>query len=533
MSLKIENWKIYKEFLKIKQIKEKFIILRPLKINMLKEALFPFRLVNNVEKRLLDNYWLSKVFIENGSSELLKEISKQKAFQIYKKALKNVPAYKKFIKGRKFDSIENVPLTNKKNYVKKYSYESRCVDNKFPKKGIIEESSGSSGKPTNWIREVGEAELLYKAAKFEFYYTFNADKKNYIVLSGWSSGPWATGLKFCELMEQYMLVKNTTADIDNNIRTLKQLGTKYNYLIAGYPPFLKNLFDCRDMNWKKYKIDIITGGESTSLEWKRYIRKQLGNPNAKIISSYGASDIDIGIGFETPFSEFIRELTDNNQVLNKDLFGTNQNPILFQYNPLMHYIENTKKGEFSVTLLDPDVASPKVKYNLHDRGGTITYKEIIEVLKKYEKEKLQRFLRKNKTLKLPFLFVCGRKDGTISIGGNNIYPQQVEEAIHASKYASKVNRFMIGTSHDNNFNVKFDVHVELKKGVKKSKLKPFLEKIILKKLLEENLEFKEYYKNHKNNQVYLRPKVCLYDFDKGKMFKKQNKSIKYKYILKS
>ncbi|MBL7051863.1 MAG: phenylacetate--CoA ligase family protein [Nanoarchaeota archaeon] len=500
---------------------------------MLKEALFPFKIINSVGKRLLDNYWLSKKVIENGSPDLLEKISKQKAFYIHKKALKNVSAYQKFVRGRKCSSIEDVPLTDKKNYVKKYSYESRCINNKFPKKGIIEESSGSSGKPTNWIREVGEAELLFKAAKFEFYYTFNADKKDYIVLSGWSSGPWATGLKFCELMEQYMLVKNTTADIDNNIRTLKQLGKKYNYLIAGYPPFLKNLFDNKNINWKQYKIDVITGGESTSLEWKKYIRKQLGNQNAKIISSYGASDIDIGIGFETPFSEFIRELTDKNQVLNKKLFGTNQNPILFQYNPLMHYIENTNSGEFSVTLLDPDVASPKVKYNLHDRGGSISYNEIIKVLNKYEKGKLKAFLKKNNTLKLPFLYVCGRKDGTISIGGNNIYPQQVEEAIHASKCAAKVNRFMIGTSHDNHFNVKFDVHVELKKGVKKSDLKPFLEKIILKKLLEENLEFKEYFRNHKSNQIYLKPKVSLYDFNKENMFKKQNKSIKQNYILKS
>ena len=497
-------------------------------------ALIPFKVLTKLEETLLDSYLASKFFIENGSPGLLEFISKKKAFVIHKLAQDSTPAYKKFTKNKKYSKIEDVPQTDKKKYVKKYSYEKRCKEGKFPKIGNIQESSGSSGTPTNWFRHMSEDELLFKAAKFEFFYVYHADKIDYITLSGWSSGPWATGLKFCELLERYTLVKNSTADIDNIVRTLKQLGTKYNYLVAGYPPFLKNLFDSKKINWKKYKIDVLTGGESTSVAWKRYIKKQLGNDKVKIISSYGASDIDIGVGFETPFSEFVRELCLDNPKLNKKLFGTSQNPIVFQYNPLMHYIENTKKKDFNITVLDENVTSPKVKYNLHDQGGKISYKEMVKIVKKYEKGNLKEYIKKNKTLKLPFLYVCGRVDGTISIGGNNIYPEQVATAIHESKYASAINRFMIGASHDKNFNVKFDVHVELKKGTKENKaVKETLERVILQTLMAKNLEFKEYYHNHKSNQKYLKPKVSLYNFDKEEMFKKQDGKLKNSYIVKN
>ncbi len=490
-----------------------------------------FKAVKTGEQLLLSNYTLTKKALESASPALLRKISTFKAWHIYQKSLETVPAYKKFIGNKKITSIEQVPETDKENYVKKYSYEERCQGGEFPVVGDIEESSGSSGQPTNWICSLSEEDMLFKVAKFEFYYVYSAYKKKYIVLSGWSSGPWATGLKFCEIIEHYTLVKNTTADIENIIRTLKQLGPTHEYLIAGYPPFLKTLLDSDAINWKKYKIDLLTGGESNTLEWKEYLRKRLGRREARIISSYGASDIDIGIGFETPLSEFVRGLANQNPKLNEELFGVSMNPIVFQYNPTMHYIENTKKGDFTITLLDEDVASPKIKYNLHDRGGSIQFDDAQKIIATYEKKKLESFLKENKTLKLPFLFVAGRVDGTISIGGNNIYPQQVGSAIQTSPYATKINRFMLASHVDEKQNVSFHVYVELQKGVTKDlKMKEVLEKCILETLLDKNLEYKEYYHNHHSNQKCLKPQVYLSLFDTDKRFKEQDGKIKNQYI---
>jgi phenylacetate-CoA ligase len=484
--------------------------------------------ISRFEHDLLDNYPLSKQLITNIHPEILEKLSKIKAYQIYKLAKRKVPAYKKFLKNKKLSSIEDIPYTDKKNYIKKFPYELRCLNGKFPKTGNIDESSGSSGVPTNWIRSVEEEDLLFKAAKFEFNYTFKADKINYITLSAWSSGPWATGVKFCEIIERYTLVKNTTPDIKNIIRSLKTFGNKYNYIIGGYPPFLKQLFDTPSIKWKDYKINIITGGESIPLEWKDNIKKKL-NKNSKIISSYGASDIDIGIGFETPFSEFVREQAKQNPKLNKELFKAEFNPMVFQYNPLTHYIENTKKHEYSVTILDPCVASPKVKYNVHDKGGKISYKNIIKILKKYNKPAVKKFLKKNKTLKLPFLYVIGRSDGTVSVDGANVYPEQIGAAIESNPTTSKTtNRFMIKKEYCKNQKVTFKILIETKRGKEiNNTLKKTYERTILKKLMELNRDFKESYLKNKS----LKPKIEIYKYNSNKDFKASKNKIKNKYII--
>ena len=45
------------------------------------------------------------------------------------------------------------------NYVKKYSIEERCYDGRIPAAGVvIDESSGSSGVPNNWVRSAEERE---------------------------------------------------------------------------------------------------------------------------------------------------------------------------------------------------------------------------------------------------------------------------------------------------------------------------------------------------------------------------------------
>src|SRR5471030_661939 len=76
-------------------------------------------------------------------------------------ASKTVPAYRQFLRDQNFAGVafkglvpdmSSVPVTNKKNYVSAYEIGERCVDGKMPDEGaIIDESSGSSGMPTNWV----------------------------------------------------------------------------------------------------------------------------------------------------------------------------------------------------------------------------------------------------------------------------------------------------------------------------------------------------------------------------------------------
>jgi phenylacetate-CoA ligase len=512
--------------------------------------ILPLSLIEKYEFNLLDDYKKAKNFLTNSDPEIFEIISERKVLNMFRLAARRVPAYKKFLKEHGVkpgriktinDFNKKVPQTTKSNYVEKYSHESRCIGGKFPLKGNIDESSGSSGVPTNWVRSVKEEALLCKVASFEFNYAFEGHKKKYIVISAWSSGPWATGVKFCEIVEHLALVKNTSTHIDSVVRTIKLFGPKHHYMIAGYPPFIKRLMDesSKRIKWKDYKIDILTGGEGIIVGWRRYIKKKLGR-DCTIVSSYGASDLDIGIGFETPFAIFIRRLASQNEALRKELFGkADRIPMIFQYNPSMHYIRqvpvegsNNNANEYEITLLDSSVASPKVKYNIHDEGGVIKYNDMIAALKKHEPKFLVKFSDYGKItdiLKLPFLYIVGRSDGTISLDGANVYPQQIEMCIYSDKQLlGKTNNFKMKVEQDKNHNTRFTLMFELKKGIEPTKsLQKMYKELIVKELVKLNPDYKE---SLKHNPA-LEPKVKLHKYD-DKLFSKEKSKIKLKYIEK-
>jgi phenylacetate-CoA ligase len=508
----------------------------------------PVKILQKFEDFLLADYSRTKKFITKSNPEVLEEISKKKALAIFKRTINDTPAYASFINRKrinpkKINSIDKfnqlIPATDKNNYIKKYSFEKRCREGHLPRLGNVDESGGTSGIATNWVHSFSEETHLFKAIQFEFNYVFEGDKKDFMVISAWSTGPWATGIKFCEAMERLSLVKNTATDPEDVVKTLKMFGNKRNYLISGYPPFVKNLIDNYDkkIKWKDYKIDLITGGEGVTLEWVHYIKNKL-KKGAKVVSSYGASDIDIGVGFETPLCFFIRELIAKNQQLKQELFGHEDLPMVFQYNPTMHYINEVDakdgKKEFEITVLDKYAISPKIKYNLHDEGRKFSFNELLTIIKKHEPKYLQKFSKKKEDieniLKLPFLCIFGRSDGTLSFDGANVFPDQIEDAILTDKeLEKKTSRFKMERKHNKNHNVEFHVHVELKKQYKQTpKLKNKYVNKILTHLLEVNPDFKESVTKNKT----LKPVVNLYHYDQ-KIFKRDDSKVKNIYILKS
>lgn len=522
--------------------------------------LTPLIAVEAFESFLLKEYPLAKKFLTTVNPELLEEISKKKALHMFKIAAKETPAYQMFLQQQKINpekvnSIkefdEAVPSIDKNNYIKKFSFEQRCKEGHLPTHGNIDESGGTSGKATNWIHDFSEETPLFKAINFEYNYVFEGSKKNYFVLSAWSTGPWATGIKFCEMMERISLVKNTSTDAKDLIETIKMFGKEKNYLVSGYPPFVKNLIDDYSelINWKEYNIDIITGGEGVPIEWVYYLKKKL-RPGAKIVSSYGASDIDIGVGFESPLCFFIRELAYKNEKMRLELFGKDEIPMIFQYNPLVHYIRpciNAEgKPEFEITLLDRHVAMPKIKYNLHDEGKRFSYKQLIELIIKYEPQLLLKFVKKGgkkeDILHLPFLCIFGRSDGTLSFDGANVFPDQIEGGILKDKRLAKVsNRFKLEKKYDKNHTVEFHIHVELKKNVKAGKgiknnliikegnqrMKEKYVECILKELLAVNPDFRESYSKNKK----LKPFINLYQFEHP-FFQQDDTKVKNIYFKK-
>lgn len=488
----------------------------------------PLRVIQNIEYGILKHPKLAQKVLTKNHEKTLNEVSRKKAINMAQLTLDRVPAFETFLADqhniqrsiKTIKDFEKLPVTTKHNFIKQYSYESRCIGGKFPVSGNIDESSGSSGKPTNWVRSIREEDLLLKVVEFEYFYTFKPKHDRTIILSAWSSGPWATGVKFCELMEHFALVKNIGTDINSLIETMQTFGPDYEYILAGYPLFLQKLFDeNKNFPWKNFTVHLLTGGDSNPPMWHKHFESYL-QKDAKVLSSYGCSDVDIGIGFETPLSQFIRELCVHNISLRHELFGeAGSIPMLFQYNPLMHYIENIKMNNmpsFCVTLLDNHTASPKIRYSVEDRGGRLDYSQFMKIVKKHVPAHLKKFLKKDTPLTLPFLFVGGRVDGTLSFDGANVFPEQVAHAINP--IMDKVRNFTMNKKGSD-----FIINLELKKGAKRIHKKD-ASNIIAKELSKLNRDYEE---SLENNHL-LFPKIEWYSYGTGPF--KGTKSIKFKKI---
>jgi len=210
--------------------------------------------------------------------------------------------------------------------------------------------------------------------------------------------------------------------------------------------------------------------------------------------------------------------------------------MVFQYNPLAHYIENCetvdkhgkKTSEFTVTLLDPEASAPKVKYNIHDEGKQIPYNEMIDLLEKYGGPKVKRFMNSKHSdiLHLPFLVVYGRSDGTISINGTNIYPSQVEMALMKdTTLTKKVHTFKINAAGKKG--ARLVLRLELEKGVKPS---PSLSKKIEKSFVKHlRIISQEYAQALREFPKQFSPLVELHPYNTGS-FKGSHSKIKQKYI---
>ncbi|MFC7733302.1 phenylacetate--CoA ligase family protein [Actinomadura keratinilytica] len=68
----------------------------------------------------------------------------------------DVPAYRDFLRrsgARRPRRLADFPETSKRNYAGVYDEASRCQEGRLHRPGVIvDESSGSTGKPYNWVR---------------------------------------------------------------------------------------------------------------------------------------------------------------------------------------------------------------------------------------------------------------------------------------------------------------------------------------------------------------------------------------------
>ncbi|MEH1818440.1 MAG: phenylacetate--CoA ligase family protein [Nostoc sp.] len=454
------------------------------------------------------------------------------ALSLFHDVAANVPAYKAFLAEREInpatiqtlEEFQKLPAIAKQNYILRYPLADLCHNGQLEACDMIAASSGSSGKPTFWPRFFTDE--LQIATRFEqiFHDSFYTDGRRTLAVICFTLGTWVGGM-FTTNCCRYLASKGypiTVITPGNNkeeiLRVVQELGSEFEQVVLlGYPPFLKDVIDtgiARGVEWQQYQIKLVMAGEVFSEEWRTLVGARIGsqNPCYDFASLYGTADAGV-LGNETPLSICIRRFLAENPDAARVLFGESRLPTLVQYDPCNRFFEVQDGG----LLFSGDNGIPLVRYDILDTGGIISYDTMLQFLAEWgfnpvaalENSALpQRPAIANSTPhsplptphsprgihQLPFVYVFGRSNFTVSYFGANIYPENVTVGLEQPGIQEWVTgKFVLQVKEDADKNRFLSVVVELGAGVEGSEERRVaIASSILSQLLRLNSEFANY-----------------------------------------
>jgi phenylacetate-CoA ligase len=454
-------------------------------------------------------------------------LGKVKAVRLYRYASRRVPAYADFLskhphKGplvaMRSVSLRDVPEMDKASYIKQYSLLEKVVDGVLPTAGVMfDESSGSSGKPTSWVRGKRERRMTRRIMQVSFQHLIGEGKP--IILNTFSMGAWATGFNTSTCLLEVGRVKSIGPDKTKVIDTLLELGPGFDYVILGYPPFLRLLTESTEIDWSQYKISAIYGGEGLSEAMRTYLLQYY----QRVIGSYGASDLEINIAHESDFTIALRKALIDDAELRSKILKINRGivPMVFQYNPYDYLFETNEKGELLVTICRLYNLSPRIRYNIHDLGHATDFYDLKQTLVGAGRQDLVDLAE----LDFGVLFHYGRSDLSVDYNGAVVGPEEVRQIIENSDFRDKVNTFRLVSYEDESARKHLLIAVEASpdETLHVHEKEALLARIVTS-LQETNLDFKS-----AHSTAQLKPELKVYEFGKG-IFDSEHTKLKNDYI---
>lgn len=487
-------------------------------------------------------------FLFVGSEESILQAGEVLAKERFHEAYESVPAYKVHVVKHNGQNVtdtafkfSDIAVTNKDNYIKPQKHDSDTHHyGKYPLREKTDTSTGTTGKPTEWVRSEEEINTVKKSLQLAAKLQFADRRLSYI--NAFALGPWATGLTTYELMRETGNVFATGPDkekiidkllsivkyekhklslamdklqsdysaisnedkvvigdlIENTLRAVlknrelslsdelsrqanageqrtQQLFRQYRskirsiaeelnrekqqIIIAGYPPFLKDLTDyalAKGYDFSEFSAVGVVGGQAIS----EAMRDQLiAHGFNNVYSSYGASDLDINLGVEGDDEILIRKAIEHNPGLARELYGENKGlPMVFHYDPMNYHVEVDDEDELIFTATRTDRSSPRVRYDLGDKGRVYASSDVLALLAKYG------IFHKPKT-NLPLMFVWGR-DSTVIFNGANVAFTELERVVtDDAQLEPIVLKKAFHTYRDESGRDKFEIWLELNDGI--------------------------------------------------------------------
>jgi len=182
--------------------------------------------------------------------------------------------------------------------------------------------------------------------------------------------------------------------------------------------------------------------------------------------------------------------------LAREVFGESRLPTLVQYDPLSRWFE----VHDDTLVVSGDNGVPLIRYHIADKGGVISYDRMAEIAG----DVMQA--GEYGACELPFVYVFGRADFTVSYFGANVYPENISVGLEQGRVRDWVSgKFVLQVIETADRNVALSITVELLPGVGGDDTKrDAVAEAVLQQLRRLNSEFANYVPAE-----YQRPRISL------------------------
>jgi phenylacetate-CoA ligase len=472
--------------------------------------------------------------LSKNNSSFWQDLGQKKALKTFHAAAERVPAYKKFLKKEKIDhkkiktitDFNSVPISNKQNYINKYSVESRAWEGNLRESKIAASSSGTTGTPNYWLRSSYQEyeaaithEVLYKKH-------FEIEKHRTLLIVGFPMGVYVSGI--ATVLPSWMVAQKyhmTVVSAGNNkaevLKALGNLNKSYSQVVlVGHPFFIKDVIETgkeQGIKWQNIKLGMMFCSEGFSESWRQYLLKETGKKNTNYtFNTYGSSEMLL-IAYETELSINAKEQMEKEDKVAQNILGKKLIPNFFQYNPALRFIQEHKNQ----LIFTSQAGLPLIRFNLEDAGKIIPFEKVNSIIKP------NRGLIKN-SWQLPYLALYGRSDNTIIFYAANIYPEHIHAGLHNKEFLNKLTgKFSMRKGYLKNMDEYLEVNIELRLAVQPSKqLSQKIKVVLFENLKRINAEYL-FLTNHLDKNIT--PRIKLWPYQHQLYFKP---GLKPKYILK-
>ncbi len=444
------------------------------------------------------------------------------ALNLFHEAARRVPAYARFLKKQKIrpDSIrtksdfDQIPLIDKNNYVSLNSLEDMSWDGTLDMARYVSTSSGSTGMPYFWPRGLAQDVIAGSIMRKVHEDIFDSKRGTTLFVDSFALGTWIAGLEFYNAArwtaDAGSKIVITTPGIDKTeaINQIKRLASSFSRIVlGGYPPFIKDIIEQGTISgivWKDIDMRLLFAGEAVSEFWRSRVLELIGKRDDYFasVNVYGMADIGV-VAHDTPLSCMVRRhlpaSRDNEIPASSEVLG------MYQYDPARRYFQVV--GESSI-IITANSGLPLIRYDTRDSGGILGREAVVERMPSTFFDEARKHKISLNGWKIPFVYLHGRKDLSISLYALNIYVENIKHALERSLFNDLLSGlFIMQVGHTDNLDQQFEITIELARDSEPSvALTESLVKEIVENLCKLN---SEYAKLHSVVGARALPKVRL------------------------